>query len=173
MPAQSIVKRPTSSLIPGAKNTPNKAGKDKGDTDYNTKEKGYPLTFTHLGKRGYVVPLFAGSAVQRRKWIEHIETQQSVLRERSSIFTMTVLCEGQFNTGNRVNCLVPIGMHIHHSLSPSMLTKLKTVAVNWCTEPIRVFTCLTGRTATTLLLFLRRLSKSTRSTRLMSSRNTR
>lgn len=96
-------------MIPGAKNAPDKKNKEK-DNDYNSKEKGYPLTFTHLGKRGYVLPLFAGSAVQRRKWIELIETQQAVLRERSSIFTKTILCEGAFNAGNRVNCLVPIGI---------------------------------------------------------------
>lgn len=101
------LKRPTSSLVPGqlkgvkGTNIPN---------DFNNREKGYPITFQHLGKRGYTVPLFAVSIVSRRKWIEHIETQQNSLRDRSSIFTQTVLCEKFFSQGNKVNCLVPIGM---------------------------------------------------------------
>ncbi|RPB05238.1 CNH-domain-containing protein [Choiromyces venosus 120613-1] len=102
LPKAGVAKRPSSSLIPGTKtikNIPN---------DFNSKEKGYPITFQHLGKRGYTVPLFASSVVSRRKWIEHIEAQQSVLRERSSIFTRTILCDDFFNAGNRVSCLVPI-----------------------------------------------------------------
>lgn len=110
-PTVNLVKRPTSSLIPGAKNTPSKSGKEKEkDNDYNSKEKGYPITFTHLGKRGYVMPLFAASAVQRRKWIEHIEAQQASLRERSAFFNQSIICQGSFSSGNRVNCLVPVGM---------------------------------------------------------------
>ncbi|KAI5791827.1 CNH domain-containing protein [Geopyxis carbonaria] len=105
LPKAGAIKRPSSSLIPGAKTNPLKGAPA---TDFNAKEKGYPITFQHLGKRGYIVPLFAGSVVSRRKWIEHIEAQQSVLRERSSIFTRTILCEGFFNGANRVNCLVPI-----------------------------------------------------------------
>ena len=103
LPRAGITKRPSSNLIPGAKairNTP---------TDFNSREKGYPITFQHLGKRGYTVPLFAASVVSRRKWIEHIEAQQSVLKERSSIFTRSILCDDFFNSGNRVSCLVPIG----------------------------------------------------------------
>ncbi|KAL7269219.1 RHO1 GDP-GTP exchange protein 2 [Rhizina undulata] len=103
LPKAGIAKRPSSSLIPGTK-----TGIKSVPNDFNAKEKGYPITFQHLGKRGYIVPLFAGSIVSRRKWIEHIEAQQSVLRERSSIFTRTTLCESFFAAGNRVNCLVPV-----------------------------------------------------------------
>ncbi|KAH8147666.1 uncharacterized protein LAJ45_08130 [Morchella importuna] len=102
--AGGIAKRPSSSLIPGSSKTDTK----KIPNDFNNKEKGYPITFQHLGKRGYIVPLFAGSVVSRRKWIEHIEAQQTVLRERSNIFTRTILCDQFFNAGNRVSCLVPI-----------------------------------------------------------------
>lgn len=105
-----IAKRPSSSLIPGSK--PNNPLKTNIPNDFNQKEKGYPITFQHLGKRGYTVPLFASSIVSRKKWIEHIENQQNVLRERSSIFTQTILCDNFFTTGNKVNCLVPIGMNI-------------------------------------------------------------
>ena len=100
------IKRPSSSLIPGSKPNPLKGN---NPTDFNNKEKGYPITFQHLGKRGYTVPLFAGSIVSRRKWMEHIEAQQNVLRERSSIFIQTTLCDNFFTLTNKVNCLVPIG----------------------------------------------------------------
>lgn len=106
-PRAGVAKRPSSSLTQGSKLNPLKGN---NPTDFNNKEKGYPITFQHLGKRGYTVPLFASSIVSRKKWIEHIETQQNVLRERSTIFNHTVLCEDFFSHGNKVNCLVPIGM---------------------------------------------------------------
>lgn len=109
LPKGSNIKRPSSSLLPGAKSNPLKGN---NPNDFNAREKGYPITFQHLGKRGFVAPLFATSIIQRKKWIEHIEAQQAILRERSSIFTRTVLCEGFFNGSNRVNCLVPIGINI-------------------------------------------------------------
>ena len=77
-------------------------------TDSDSSEKGYPITFQHLGKRGYTVPLFATSIDSRRKWIERIGSQQSVLKERASIFTRSILCDDFFQSGNRVSCLVPI-----------------------------------------------------------------
>lgn len=106
LPKGSNIKRPSSSLLPGAKNN---LLKSNAATDFNKGEKGYPITFQHLGKRGYVAPLFATSIIQRKKWIEHIEAQQSLLRERASIFTRTVLTENYFGQNNRVNCLVPVG----------------------------------------------------------------
>lgn len=105
LPKGSNIKRPSSSLLPGAKNN---LLKSNTATDFNKGEKGYPITFQHLGKRGYIAPLFATSIIQRKKWIEHIEAQQSLLRERSSIFTRTVLNENYFGQNNRVNCLVPV-----------------------------------------------------------------
>jgi len=103
MPRMGISKRPSSSLIPGAKtalNAPKTAP---------TGKEGFPITFKHLGKGGYELTLYAMSHIQRRKWMEHIEGQQSKLRERSNFYTKTVLCDGFFTPSNRVNCLVPIG----------------------------------------------------------------
>lgn len=103
MPKMGISKRPSSSLIPGAKtalNAPRTAP---------TGKEGFPITFKHLGKGGYELTLYAMSHIQRRKWMEHIEGQQSKLRERSNFYTKTVLCDGFFTLNNRVNCLVPIG----------------------------------------------------------------
>ncbi|KAF3928022.1 hypothetical protein AA313_de0201095 [Arthrobotrys entomopaga] len=94
------IKRPPSSLVPKIGNQQKADANSKG---------GYPITFQHLGKRGYVLSLFASTIVGRRKWMEHIEAQQTALSERSNIFTKTVLSDDFFNFGtNKVNCLVPM-----------------------------------------------------------------
>lgn len=103
IPRLGISKRPSSSLALGAK-----AALAAPKTNPAAKE-GYPITFRHLGKGGYDITLYALSHIQRRKWMEHIEGQQSKLRERSNFYTKTVLCNGFFNNINKVNCLVPIG----------------------------------------------------------------
>ena len=99
IPKIGLPKRPSSSLIPGAKSS---ASTQPGD------KQAFPITFKHLGKGGYELPLYASSLTQRKKFIEKVEEQQSRLRERNSNFyTKTILCEGFFNATNRVNCLVP------------------------------------------------------------------
>ena len=111
IPRAGISKRPSSSIIPGAKST---VAAPKADPA----TKGFPITFRHLGKRGYEITLYATTQVQRRKWMEHIESQQAALRERSNIYTKAVLSEGFFTAGNRVNCLVPIGEGVYARLLP-------------------------------------------------------
>lgn len=99
IPRLGLAKRPSSSLIPGAKSS---ASSTPGQKEI------YPITFRHLGKGAYELQLYATSVTQRKKFIELVEEQQSKLRERSSNFyTKTILCEGFFNGQNRVNCLVP------------------------------------------------------------------
>lgn len=103
------MKRPSSSLLPGARsNAPTSARQD------TTKQTGYPVTFKHLGKVGFEQTLFCSSQIQREKWFSHVEGQQNALRDRSNIFTKTVLNEGFFmSAGMRVNCCVPIGEVSH------------------------------------------------------------
>ncbi len=99
IPKLGIAKRPSSSLIPGAKSTTTSASGDK---------QTFPITFRHLGKGAYELQLYATSSVQRKKFIEKVEEQQTQLRERNSNFyAKTILSEGFFNVNNRVNCLVP------------------------------------------------------------------
>ncbi|KAI9776838.1 MAG: RHO1 GDP-GTP exchange protein 2 [Peltula sp. TS41687] len=98
IPRIGISKRPSSGLIAGAKTTL---------TDPTAKQ-GFPITFKHLGKGGYELTLYATTQVQRRKWMEHIESQQNALRSRSNFFTKTILSDRFFTLSNRVNCLVPI-----------------------------------------------------------------
>lgn len=97
-------KRQSSSLIPARSNPPSFARTD------TTKASGYPITFRHLGKGGFEQSLYCSSQIQREKWFSHVEGQQNTLREKSSIFTRTILNEGFFvSAGMRVNCCVPIG----------------------------------------------------------------
>ncbi len=103
IPKLGIAKRPSSSLIPGAK-----AAINAPRATPNAKD-GYPITFKHIGRGGYDQTLYALSQVQRRKWMEHVESQQSKLRERGNFYTKTILCDDFFSSLHKVNCLVPVG----------------------------------------------------------------
>lgn len=99
IPKIGMPKRPSTNLLPGTKPSSLAQPGDK---------QNFPITFKHLGKGGYELPLYASSITQRRKFIEKVEEQQDKLRERSNNFyAKTILCAGFFNGANRVNCLVP------------------------------------------------------------------
>lgn len=100
-PKAGIVKRPSSSLIPGAKAIAND----------NTKKDGFPITFCHIGKSGYELILYATSQGSRNKWMEHIGEQQAILRKRGDIYNRTNLSTSFFSAANRVNCVVPFGKY--------------------------------------------------------------
>lgn len=121
LPKLGIAKRPSSSMIPGARTI---------TSTTTSKEQGYPLTFKRLGKGGYELTLFCTAPVQRDKWMEHIHTQQQKLRERSNIFTKTNISEGFFTSAVRVNCCVPIGKIIDSRTSATLLLTLH----RWSTE---------------------------------------
>ncbi len=103
MPKLGVTKKSTSSLIPSTRSQTMTA------TKTDPKQQGYPITFKHLGKGGYELTLYCSSQIQQQKWMEHIDAQQRTLRERSNIFTKSVLNEGFFTAAIRVNCCVPIG----------------------------------------------------------------
>ena len=103
IPKLGISKRPSSSLIPGAKAAIN------GPKAATSGKEGYPITFQHIGKGGYDMTLYAMSTISRRKWMENIEEQQEKLRSRGNFYTKTVLCDNFFTSAHKVNCLVPIG----------------------------------------------------------------
>lgn len=130
IPRMGISKRPSSSLIAGAKTTLNDP----------TAKQGFPITFKHLGKGGYELTLYATTQVQRRKWMEHIESQQNALRSRSNFFTKTILCDRFFTLSNRVNCLVPIGkLVIVLSSLETLLSSLQMAVESWYTAQITVY----------------------------------
>ncbi|CAG8774202.1 14192_t:CDS:2, partial [Acaulospora colombiana] len=45
-------------------------------------KNGFPITFTHLGWRGYSITLWAGTFISKKKWMETIQQQQDLMRER-------------------------------------------------------------------------------------------
>jgi hypothetical protein len=102
-PKLGISKRPSANLIAG------KAIAAATPKNSDPKQQGYPITFKHLGKGGYELTLFASTPISQQKWMEHIDTQQRSLRERSNIFTKTIVNEGFFSPTIRVTCAVPLG----------------------------------------------------------------
>ena len=106
IPKQGIGKRPSSSLTLsslGARAALN-APKQGPSGDKST----WPITFKYLGKPQYELTLYAGNQVTRQKLMEHIESQQSKLRDRTNVYTKSILCDNFFTASNKVNCLVPI-----------------------------------------------------------------
>ena len=101
IPKLGIAKRPSSSLIPGAKST----------TSEPNKKEGFPITFRHLGKGGYELTLYANTQGARMKWMEHIGDQQLILRKRGDFYNRSILSSAFFSAANRVNCVAPFGMH--------------------------------------------------------------
>ena len=69
---------------------------------------GFPITFIHLGRKGYTLTLWASTYISRKKWMDSIIKQQEVLRERSSIFEPWTISAGFFTGPNRVNCAAPL-----------------------------------------------------------------
>ncbi|KAE9365308.1 CNH-domain-containing protein [Stipitochalara longipes BDJ] len=97
IPKLGIAKRPSSSLIPGAKSS----------TNDSSKKDGFPITFRHLGKGGYELTLYANTAGARNKWMEHIGDQQTILRKRGDFYNRSILSSNFFSASNKVNCVAP------------------------------------------------------------------
>jgi hypothetical protein len=99
IPKLGVVKRPSSSLIPGTK-----VGANDG-----ARKEGFPITFRHIGKGGYELTLYANTAGSRNKWMEHIGEQQTILRKRGDFYNRSIMSSGFFSAANRVNCVAPFG----------------------------------------------------------------
>lgn len=99
IPKLGVVKRPSSSLIPGA----------KANNADGSKKQEYPITFRHLGKGGYELTLYASTQGVRKKWMEHIGEQQAILRKRGDFYNRSIITNNFFSTMNRVNCVAPFG----------------------------------------------------------------
>jgi hypothetical protein len=70
---------------------------------------GFSITIMHLGKKGYSMQLWVDSYVARKKWLEHIDKQQTILRDRSCIFVTESITEGFFSGLRKINCVSPYG----------------------------------------------------------------
>lgn len=119
IPRLGVVKRPSSSLIPGTKN--NAAG---------DKKEGFPISFRHLGKGGYEITLYAGTQGSRKKWLEHIGEQQAILRARGNFYNKTIVSNNYFTASNRVNCVAPFGKIPPRLLYHSVTEMLQMVGVS-------------------------------------------
>ncbi|KAG8732433.1 RHO1 GDP-GTP exchange protein 2 [Ceratobasidium sp. 423] len=99
---RTMLTRPTANGA-AANNTPPPAVPTRPDSQ----KSGYQLTVTYLGKKGYSLTLWAPTFVARKKWVEHITSQQDAMRERSKVFDTYLLNEGVFMGDAKVNCAVP------------------------------------------------------------------
>jgi len=132
-PKLGLVKRPSTSLIPGAKSA----------AAESSKKEGFPITFRHLGKGGYELTLYANTSGSRSKWMEHIGDQQAILRKRGNFYNRSILSDGFFSATNRVNCVAPFGMSTTYVFSAYLANMTQMVAVNSYMELIPEFTCQT------------------------------
>lgn len=53
--------------------------------------------------------LWVDTFVSRKKWLEAIDKQQTVLRERSLVFAPETITEGWFVGLRRIHCVSPYG----------------------------------------------------------------
>ncbi|KAI5464545.1 CNH domain-containing protein [Mariannaea sp. PMI_226] len=97
IPNASSVKRSSSSLLPALRN----------NADNAKRNEGWPITFRHLGKAGYELPLYAANQAARKKWLEFIDTAQQRLRARADFINTTIISSNFFAGTNRVNCVTP------------------------------------------------------------------
>ncbi len=70
---------------------------------------GFLITIVHLGKKGYSMQLWVDTYVSRKKWLESIDKQQIILRDRSCVFVTETVTEGYFSGLRKVNCSSPYG----------------------------------------------------------------
>jgi hypothetical protein len=112
IPRLGIAKRPSSSLIPGA----------KSNATETSKKEGFPITFRHIGKGGYELTLYATTQGNRKKWMEHIGEQQALLRSRGNFYNKTLISSQFFTAANKVNCVAPFGEFLVDLHTWSVLT---------------------------------------------------
>ncbi|KAA1469046.1 CNH-domain-containing protein [Dentipellis sp. KUC8613] len=95
--AKTLTKRHSSPYPPAIPIKPEGGGKGN-----------FSITFMHLGRKEYQITLWASTYVSQRKWVESIQRQQEIMRERSAFFEMESLSEGFFvGPVNRVTCAAP------------------------------------------------------------------
>jgi len=68
---------------------------------------GFSLHIQHLGRKGYSFTLWVETYVSRKKWVEMIEKQQQIIRERTSAFVPETITDGFFGGLRRINCISP------------------------------------------------------------------
>lgn len=64
----------------------------------------YPITFQHLGRRGYEVVLYAENFQARKTWVEAILKQQLAQKHSANIFTQHTLFTSSSASSGRAQC---------------------------------------------------------------------
>jgi hypothetical protein len=136
IPRLGIAKRPSGTTLMGAGAKAIQAAAPRADAN---KQQGHPITFKHLGKGGYELTLYASTPISQQKWMEHIESQQRTLRERSNIFTKSIINEGFFTAAIRVTCAVPLGK-FNMFYNRTQLTHSQMAVVSWLSVRMLVST---------------------------------
>lgn len=91
--------RPTTNKVQSASHIPPKP----------ESKHGFSMTIVHLGKKGYSMQLWVETYVSRKKWLEAIDKQQAILRDRSCVFVPETITEGYFMGMRKINCISPYG----------------------------------------------------------------
>ena len=75
----------------------------------------FPVTFTHIGRKGFSITFFAESVVEQRQWLDvvskHLDAMNArdvVVNDRNAIFIAKSLGDGVF-AAQDVRCVVPYG----------------------------------------------------------------
>lgn len=69
----------------------------------------FPIVFSHLGRHGYELTLYAPTFIAHKKWIEYINKQKKVLDAKADVYTQRVVIGHFFySSNNRVNCVAPL-----------------------------------------------------------------
>ncbi|WWC64424.1 uncharacterized protein I303_107034 [Kwoniella dejecticola CBS 10117] len=110
--------RAANKLMPRQSNTSSISGNAKTNALAHPpkpeSKHGFSLTVIHLGKKGYSMQLWVDTYMSRKKWLESIDKQQTILRDRSCVFVSETITEGgsSFTGGGlrKVNCVSPYDM---------------------------------------------------------------
>ncbi|CAE6403729.1 unnamed protein product [Rhizoctonia solani] len=75
----------------------------------------YQLAFSHLGREGYRLTLWAPTFSDRNEWVENITVRQRAVREQRRVFTTYPLSGRVFTDAVKVNCAVLYGESVSSS----------------------------------------------------------
>ncbi|KAI9317114.1 CNH domain-containing protein [Dichotomocladium elegans] len=84
--------------------------------------KGYPITFSYLGRSGLSpMTLYAPTLLSRRQWLDMIQTQRQALTEAQKVFDIRSIDARFFNSFNRVTCATSYGTSKRDELGKSVV----------------------------------------------------
>ena len=67
-------------------------------------KSGYPIVFTHIGRYGGTFTLYATTPVGRKSWMDKIQNQIQVLKNKADSWKLLPVSERFFSVHNKVNC---------------------------------------------------------------------